>query len=96
MAPAAAVLGVGAALSAGGEGMFQLGKMGDQQLRERSKLIKEKEARGENTFLDKTLQYGQTGLGEVGKTVGVAADVGGAPVRMLGELIANPFLNESV
>ena len=94
IAPAAAVLGVGAALSAGGEGMFQLGKMGDQQLKERSKLIKEKEARGENTFLDKTLQYGQTGLGEVGKTIGVAADVGGAPVRMLGELIANPFLNQ--
>jgi hypothetical protein len=93
-APAASVLGVGALLSAGGEGMFQLGKTGDQSLKDRSKLIKEKEARGENTFLDKTLQYGQTGLGEIGKTVGVAADVGGAPVRMLGELIANPFLNE--
>ena len=93
-APAAAVLGVGALLSAGGEGMFQMGKAGDQSLKDRSKLIKEKEARGENTFLDKTLQVGQTGLGEVGKTVGVAADVGGAPVRMLGELIANPFLNQ--
>ena len=94
VAPAAAVLGVGALLSAGGEGMFQLGKMGDQSLKDRRKLIEEKKARGENTFLDETLQVGQTGLGEVGKTLGVAADVGGAPVRMLGELIANPFLNE--
>ena len=94
VAPAAAVLGVGALLSAGGEGMFQLGKMGDQSLKDRRKLIEEKKARGENTFLDEALQVGQTGLGEVGKTVGVAADVGGAPVRMLGELIANPFLNE--
>lgn len=93
-AAAAIVSGVGLAMSAGGEGMFQLGKLGDQSLKDRRKLIEEKKARGENTFLDETLQVGQTGLGEVGKTLGTAMDVGGAPFRYAIEALRNPFLNE--
>jgi murein DD-endopeptidase MepM/ murein hydrolase activator NlpD len=85
--------GVGLAMSAGGEGMFQLGKWGDQTLTDRAKLIEEKKARGENTFLDETLQVGQTGLGEVGKSLGVAMDVGGAPFRYAIEALRNPFLS---
>lgn len=93
-AAAAIVSGVGLAMSAGGEGMFQLSKWGDQTLKDRRKSIEEKKARGENTFLDETLQAGQTGLGEVGKTLGTAMDVGGAPFRYAIEALRNPFLNE--
>ena len=75
---------VGLALGGVGEGLFNLGRGGDQQLKERKKLIEAKKARGENTLWDETLQVGQTGLGEVGKTIGTAADVGFAPFRMLG------------
>jgi len=90
---AAIVGGVGLAMSAGGEGMFQLGKMGDQSLKDRRKSIDEKKARGENTFLDEALQVGQTGVGEIGKTLGVAMDVGGAPFRYAIEALRNPFLS---
>lgn len=85
--------GAGLALSAGGEGMFQLGQMGDQSLKDRRKSIDEKKAKGENTFLDEALQVGQTGVGEIGKTLGVAMDVGGAPFRYAIEALRNPFLS---
>jgi hypothetical protein len=92
-AAAGIVGGVGLGLSAGGEGMFQLGQMGDKSLKDRRKSIDEKKARGENTFLDEALQVGQTGVGEIGKTLGVAMDVGGAPFRYAIEALRNPFLS---
>jgi hypothetical protein len=92
-AGAAIVGGAGLALSGIGEGMFQLGKGGDKSLKDRRKSIDEKKAKGENTFLDEALQVGQTGVGEIGKTLGVAMDVGGAPFRYAIEALRNPFLS---
>jgi len=92
-AGAAIVGGVGLGISALGEGMFQLGKVGDKSLKDRKKSIDEKKAKGENTFLDEALQVGQTGVGEIGKTLGVALDVGGAPFRYAIEALRNPFLS---